>query len=169
LQGEGAYQRKYWLKSKAPARIRPFSQAKRPFPFATDIYFLGKGPLTTIAPFLSVIPSVRWAFGPPKEMKNAASFGNCPFFTTTLSFLSFRAQRGICGAPLGCLKFRGIQAHFPLSSRLPRRAVEESAVHEPFLEMFLRAPLFRRRLHSESLLMNAGLNLGNRAIVNRDF
>jgi hypothetical protein len=43
--------------------------------------------------------SVGGAFGPPKEMKNAASFGNCPFLTTTLSFLSFRAQTACPGLP----------------------------------------------------------------------
>jgi hypothetical protein len=46
-----------------------------------------------------VLPSVRWAFGPPQEMKNAASFGNCPFFTMTLSFLSFGGKPTCPGVP----------------------------------------------------------------------
>ena len=33
---------------------------------------LGVGPLLFINPRLFVIPSVRWAFGPPKEMKNTS-------------------------------------------------------------------------------------------------
>jgi hypothetical protein len=57
------------------------------FPRPTSVLSLSTRPL------LVVIPGVRWTFGPPKEMKNAASSGNCPPFTTTLSSLSFRAQR----------------------------------------------------------------------------
>ena len=51
--------------------------------------------------------SVGWAFGAPKEMKNAASFGNCTFFTTTLSFLSLRAEATCPGVP-----WRNLQCAF---------------------------------------------------------
>jgi hypothetical protein len=55
----------------------------------------------------------------PLPLATVLSFSNGPILATTLSYLSFRAQRGICGAPFGCLTFIGLQPLF----RLPRLAM----------------------------------------------
>src|ERR1700761_7354205 len=58
----------------------------------------------------------------PAASTTALSHGNSPTLTTTLSFLSFRAKRGICGAPFGCPTFTVRQ---PLSLCHPDRSEAE--------------------------------------------
>src|ERR1700751_764973 len=80
-------------------------------------------------PFLFVIPSVRWAFGPPKVMKNFTGNyflwsrfhflviptgakrrgGTCGSADPSLRCFSTERSRGICGAPFGCPTFTGLQ------------------------------------------------------------
>src|SRR6201981_2712473 len=91
----------------------------------TSAVHFGNSPFPFNDPLLFVIPSVGWALGPPKVMKNFTgnyflwsrfhflviptgakrSGGTCGSADPSLRCFSTERSRGICGAPFGVPKF----------------------------------------------------------------